>query len=85
MEGRMSEIITTDGKNGVKLEEYNGVYSISACYNGYVQWGKMKVSKTDYADKDRPVKVVLGNKETAAQVLRELLTAIGQPDGDCPF
>jgi hypothetical protein len=75
----MSEIINTGGEHGVKLEEYQGIYSLTACYKGYSQWGKQKISKTEYSDKDRPVKVVLGNKETAVKALTELLNAISIP------
>jgi hypothetical protein len=67
------DIITTKGKEGVKLQEYKGVYSLISCYNNYAQWGKIKVSKEEYSEKDRPVKVTLGDKETAIKTLEHVI------------
>jgi hypothetical protein len=72
----MEDIITTKDKHGIKLEEYEGVYSLTACYNGYTQWGKQKVNKTDYSEKDRPIRVVLGDKDQAVKALLDIVNKI---------
>ena len=58
----MSDIIEVTEKEGVIIEEYDGKFSLIACYNGYKQWGKYRVSKDSYSLKDRPIKVTLGTR-----------------------
>lgn len=82
----MSDAIRTVGKHGFFLEEYKGEYSLTAAYeatngNYYKTWGKAKTGKDSYSDKDRPFKVVLGDKKTAAAALRKVLDEIE----DAPF
>ena len=83
--------ITTLGKHGVELNEYKGELSLIATYeatNGthYAQWGKTKIGKDKatgearYSEKDRPVKVILGDKNTATGVLVAILKAITNED-----
>lgn len=76
----MSEAIRTGKTSGVKLEVYQGIYSLSAQNenNGkfWAQWAKYKKNKTDYFEKDFPVKAILGDKETAKGVLRMLFKEI---------
>lgn len=95
----MSAPIRTIGKNGVELTEYKSEYGLTACYEGkdgkfYQQWGKVKVGKDVYSDKDRPVKVILGDRGTAIATLNMLIselthTASGTKppisDEDVPF
>lgn len=71
--------IKTSGKHGVKLEEYKGEYQVVAYYDGFSQWAKFRVGKTIYTEKDRPVKIQLGNKETAIKVLQRLINEIDVP------
>lgn len=77
----MADAIRTIGKNGVELTEYNGEYGLTATIEGkdgknWQQWGKVRVGKDAYSDKDRPIKVILGPKETAVatcvMILKEL-------------
>jgi len=72
----MSEIIETGEKTGVKLEEYKGVYSLTATNNGYQTWAKFKKNKTEYMEKDWPVKVILGDKQSALAALTLLIGEI---------
>ena len=76
------EAISTGAKTGIKLEEYQGTFSLSAQKesNGeyYVQWAKFKTGKDTYADKDWPVKVTLGDRATAIGVLQMLLKELGE-------
>jgi len=77
----MSKIIKTLGKHGFEINEYKGEFSLIATYeagNGtdYQVWGKPKVSKTEYADKDRPFKIVLGDKAGVEKACLEILKEI---------
>jgi hypothetical protein len=81
----MDAISTGDG-NGIKLEEYKGNYSLTAQRenNGkyYPQWAKYQKGKNEHQEKDWPVKVTLGDKETAVGVLKMLLSELGE---ESPF
>jgi hypothetical protein len=77
----MADIIPTSDKDGVKLEEYNNVYSLVSYRNEYEQWAKYRVGKDKYADKDWPVKVSLGDRETAVRALKEIIAQVE----DVPF
>ena len=82
----LDEAIRTIGKQGFFVDEYKGEYSLTAAYeatNGtfYRTWAKEKVGKDKYSDKDRPVKVILGDKKTAAAVLQKVLSEFS----DAPF
>ncbi len=95
----MSDEIRTIGKNGVLLTEYKGEFGLTACYEGkdgkfWAQWGKPKIGKDAYAEKDRPFKVILGDRPTAISVLKMLLRELGEetprepvdpPSDDVPF
>ena len=84
----MAEFLTGE-KDGIAVEEYNGKWSIIAMHNGYKEWAKYKVGKDKYADKDWPVKVNIGNRDKAIEVLELILAEIrggDSPDGeDVPF
>jgi hypothetical protein len=75
------DAIRTVGKIGVSLNEYKGEYSIVSMREGsdgqwWQAWGKEKVSKTDYAEKDRPIKVLLGDKKTAIGTLKTIINQL---------
>ena len=80
-------IIKTGEKTGVKVREYQGNYSLQACYNEYVNWCKPKTGKESYAEKDRPIEVSLGDKETALKVLKQVYAEIAGSalEEDVPF
>ena len=83
-------IIKTIGKNGVELSEYKGEYGLTATYEGkdgkdYQQWGKVRIGRDSYSDKDRPVKVILGDKATALAALAEIIAALKSPDAAGPI
>ena len=73
------EIQTTDF-NGVKLSEYKGTYSIEALRAGddklFPVWAKYQKGRDEFQEKSWPVKVNLGDKETAIKVLKMLLDEI---------
>ena len=86
--------IVTLGKHGVELNEFKGELSLIATYeaaNGthYQQWGKTKIGKDKYSDKDRPVKIILGDKKMAIANLLTILKEISgldyAPKEDAPF
>jgi len=93
------EAIRTIGKCGIELTEWKGEYGLTACYEGkdgkfYQQWGKVRIGKESYSEKDRPVKVILGNRATAIATLNMLLKELGAtqqqpsvppPEDDVPF
>jgi hypothetical protein len=64
---------TTD-KDGIVVEEYKGVYSLISTRAGsdgkqYKQYATYQTGKDKHADKDWPVKVVIGDKETAIKTI----------------
>jgi hypothetical protein len=85
----MGKQLSTIGKSGLELDEYNGEYSLTALYQGkngqmYQKWGKEKIGKgadgeSKYADKDRPFKIVLGDRHRSIDVLRMLLAELAAP------
>lgn len=85
----MDEIIKTGEKSGIKVEEYNGIISLSAQREGngkyWGEWAKYKKGKNEYQEKDWPVKVTLGTKENALEVLRQIAVAAGVLSNDVPF
>ena len=70
------EIKTTDF-DGVKLSVYKDKYSIEALKPGedkfYPVWAKYQKGRDEFQEKSWPVKVVLGDKETAVKALKEML------------
>ncbi len=73
--------IKTLGKNGLEINEYKREFSLIATYEGkdgkfYQQWGKAKIGKDSYGEKDRPFKIVLGDKLDAERVLLKVLREI---------
>lgn len=63
-------------KEAVELNEYNGTYELVSRYGVYQNWAKYRIGKDSFSETPRPVKVVLGNKEKAEQVLLDLLGAL---------
>jgi hypothetical protein len=77
----MGESIRTVGKNGIEVQEYKGEFSLIATHEGkegkfWQDWGKVKIGKDSYSDKDRPIKVLLGDKVTAVATLLMVLKEI---------
>ncbi len=85
------KIIETGDGYGIELQEYKGKYSLISCReaNGtmYQQWARYRVGKDKLADKEWPVKVVLGNIKQARQALSQLLDQLcdDKEDEDFPF
>lgn len=87
----------TDEFNGVRLTEYNGKYSIEALKAAkdgkfYPVWARYQKGKDELQEKSWPVKVVLGDYESAVLVLTALLkqlekevTSQQAPLDDVPF
>lgn len=76
----MDQIRTRD-KDFIELSAWQGTYSIIACREGqdgnvYQEWGKKRIGKTSYSDKDAPFKVVLGDAKTAVAVLKQIIKQI---------
>lgn len=67
----------TDDFNGVRLTEYQGKYSIEALRHKdgkfYPVWARYQKGKDELQEKSWPVKVVLGDKETAIKTLIAML------------
>jgi hypothetical protein len=72
----MSEIKTTDF-DGIKLSEYQGKYSIEALRakdeKFFPVWAKYQKGRDEFQEKSWPVKVVLGDKESAIVTLKTML------------
>jgi len=85
----MDEIIKTGEKTGVKVEEYKGVISLSAQNmvgdKAYGVWAKYQKGKDEFQEKSWPVKITLGTKENALEVLRQIAVAAGVLSNDVPF
>lgn len=81
------ESIGTGNGNGIKLEEYQGNFSLTSQRekdgNFYGQWATYQIGKDKHAEKDWPVKVALGDRETAIGVLQMLLAEL--QNQDVPF
>ena len=82
--------ISTGNKNGIILEEYKGNYSIAAQRESndgrfFTQWAKPQIGKDLYGDKAQPVKINLGNKETAIGALKMILKELGEEGFDRPI
>lgn len=79
----MSEIKTTDF-DGVKMSEFKGKYSIEALKakddRFYPVWARYQKGKDELQEKSWPVKVNLGDKETAKTTLLSLLAELGEAD-----
>lgn len=80
----MSDVIAANKYEGVKMEEYKGAYSLLAMKGSdgtyYPMWAKYRKGKDAYQDKDWPVKVSLGDKESAIAILKTLLIELGADD-----
>lgn len=70
---------------GLALDEYNGVFSLAACNRSdggtiYLQWCKLMLGKDKLSEKSNPVKVELGTRFEAIEVLHRLLEMLGAED-----
>jgi hypothetical protein len=80
-------IIKTSGKNGIEISEFKGEISLIATLEGsggkdWQKWGKERIGKDSYSEKDRPFKIVLGDKAAAMAVLQKILKELnGQECG----
>jgi hypothetical protein len=93
----MSEFIRTDQEygNGVKLAEYKGKYYLHACREGkdgnvYDDWAYPQGPNRKPKDKAVPVKINLGDRETAKKTLIMILNnefgvSVDVSDRDIPF
>ena len=89
----MSEAIKTGEKDGIILEEYKGNYSLISMREGsdgkfWKQYATYQTGKDKHAEKDWPVKVALGSKETAIAAVKTILKELGGSaggDDDVPF
>lgn len=75
------QISITD-KIGIELEEYNNKFALASTYTGSdgvgrKEWCKKQMGRDKYADKASPIKVFLGDRETAIKALKDILEAIG--------
>jgi hypothetical protein len=68
----VSTVQVTD-KDSIDLSEYNGTYELISKYGEYQNWAKYRIGKDKYSEKDRPVKVTLGDKSTAVATLLAIL------------
>jgi hypothetical protein len=87
---KMGNFISTTGKQGIFIDEYQGKISLCAAYESndgksYRKWAKEQIRRDKYAEKATPVKVNLGNKDNVINVLREIAAAVGIEPQDVPF
>lgn len=88
----MDEFIRTKGTQGIVLQEYQGTYSVAAAWEGkegktMLKWGKEQKGRDNFAETATPIKITLGDRETAIGVLKMLLSEFTgkTPDEDVPF
>ena len=93
----MAEFLTTiiagNSNKGIGLQQYNGEISIVSVWEGRdgapkINWcyGQVRENGESIPGKVMPLQLRLGDRKTAAAVLRQLLLALddrksGQPDG----
>jgi hypothetical protein len=81
--------IRVSGSQGVIVNNYNGKYSLNSAWEGKdgkvnMNWAREQVKKDEFKEKATPIKVFLGDKESALKALREIYEAI-EPGQDVPF
>lgn len=86
----MIEPFRTTGKHGIELNEYKNEFSLIACYEGkngkfWQTWCKKKIGKDSYSDSDYPVKIMLGDKKRAKEVLEKILAILTNDEESIPF
>jgi hypothetical protein len=87
----MDDFIRTNNTNGIVLQVYKDILSLAAAWEGtdgkvMMRWAKNQKGRDQYDEKATPVKVVLGNQETATATLLMLLKNItGRDYGVVPF
>ncbi len=95
------DVVKVDNYNSVTIQEYDGKFSLNAVQNGqndnfYLKWAfpsEWKNGKQKAGDKAWPVRVMLGDRETAINVLSTVLIKLkGQaseipdvPEDNIPF
>ena len=82
----MTDIITTDGEYGFKMNSSKGKYYLNSTKKGFQERCKVKISKEGFSDYESSVSVRLGDKDTAILALKTMINQIsGTTDGDVPF
>jgi hypothetical protein len=87
----MSDFIRTKGTSGLLLQEYKGEYSLASAYESQsgkviLKWAKDQKGRDEYAEKATPVKVQLGDKQTAVAALKMIMAELqGQPNDMPPW
>jgi len=79
--------------DGILLEEYNENFSLYAAQKSndgpiYKRWGRVKIGKDKYTEKDVPIQIRLGNQNEAIEKLKFFLEQLNAPVGeqeDIPF
>lgn len=76
----MTDFIEIGKDRAIKLEEYQGAYSITQHrkYNEKWYWQAVRTikGKSDVSEKDSPAKVQLGDRETAMRALNAMLDSL---------
>jgi hypothetical protein len=88
----MSYIIKTGVSSAIKLEIYNGNYSLTSGWidkegNFKLNWSTVETYNKETrvkTDKKMPIKISLWSKDRSIEILRELLTELGDSEG-APF
>jgi len=84
-------MIKIDKYNGIELEEYNGKHFLNLMGIGkksekwFKKWAFEAYQENDKlvpGDKARPIKIPLGDRNQAVEVLRKLLEEIGGSETD---
>ena len=81
----MGEFVRTSEKGGFEVQEYNGKWSLCSAWEGKdgtvrVNWGKRQMGKDQYSEKATPIKVDLGDAQTATGALLSALKQITGKD-----
>ena len=83
--------LETGPKSGIEIELYNGVYSLAALYKGTdgllrKEWALRQIGRDKHAEKDTPIKVVIGDAAMALKVADAIYDhfAIARPKDDPP-
>jgi hypothetical protein len=76
--------------DGILLEEYNEKFSLYQAQKSndgpiYKRWGRVKIGKDKYTEKDVPIQIKLGNQNEAIEALKYFLEQLNAPADDSPF
>jgi hypothetical protein len=87
----MDDFLRTSGTNGIVLQVYKDILSLASAWEGKdgkvnLRWAKEQKGRGEYAEKDIPVKITLGDQATATATLLMLLRNItGRDYTEVPF